>query len=300
MRLEQLAYFVKIADTHSLTAASTELFISQQALSTSIKNLESEFHTQFFVRTPRGMALSNDGKYFYETAVQILDLSKKLYSHFSPDDMPSPGSLRIALNKKNKNHFFPKIISWFYKEYPQYNIIYDVIEKKNIINAVLEEKVDLGVISLLKIDKKFVSPLPEELTFIPFHFSDYALLTSLHSPLANLHTISMETIIKYPVILAGESDLTNDLFYQLVTHYASSPDIIWADSFDLQTQMVADNIGNCFSVRKDAPPSNSVCKIPITNHILIVNGFLMPSASSKNPLRDFFIEKSKSIIAKDN
>lgn len=130
MRLEQLAYFVKIADTHSLTAASTELFISQQALSTSIKNLESEFHTQFFVRTPRGMALSNDGKYFYETAVQILDLSKKLYSHFSPDDMPSPGSLRIALNKKNKNHFFPKIISWFIKSIHNIILFMMLLRKK--------------------------------------------------------------------------------------------------------------------------------------------------------------------------
>ena len=44
MRLEQLDYFVKIADKQSLSHAGDELFISQQALSTSIKNLENEFN----------------------------------------------------------------------------------------------------------------------------------------------------------------------------------------------------------------------------------------------------------------
>ena len=42
MRIEQFYYFVKIADLHSFSAASNELFVSQQALSTSIKNLEED------------------------------------------------------------------------------------------------------------------------------------------------------------------------------------------------------------------------------------------------------------------
>ncbi len=75
MRLEQLTYFVKTANTGSFSAASMELFISQQALSTSIKNLEKEFQAQLLIRTPKGVVLSNDGKYFYEIATQILALS---------------------------------------------------------------------------------------------------------------------------------------------------------------------------------------------------------------------------------
>lgn len=39
MRIEHLYYFVKAAERQSLTVAASELFVSQQALSTAIKNL---------------------------------------------------------------------------------------------------------------------------------------------------------------------------------------------------------------------------------------------------------------------
>ena len=107
MRLEQLEYFIKVADKQSLSYAAEELFISQQALSTSIKNLETEFKTKLFIRTPRGMSLSEDGKYFYEKAVKILALSHELYEHFVSDERPEAGNLIVATNKRN---------------YPQYNV----------------------------------------------------------------------------------------------------------------------------------------------------------------------------------
>ena len=59
-----MEYFIKVADKQSLSYAAEELFISQQALSTSIKNLETEFKTKLFIRTPRGMSLSEDGNIF--------------------------------------------------------------------------------------------------------------------------------------------------------------------------------------------------------------------------------------------
>lgn len=118
MRLEQLAYFVKTADMKSFSAASMELFISQQALSTSIKNLEKEFQVQLFTRTPKGVVLSNDGKYFYEISTQILSLSQQLQQHFCPKPTLPASTLTIALNIKHKNHFFQKLLVIFTKNIP--------------------------------------------------------------------------------------------------------------------------------------------------------------------------------------
>lgn len=64
MRLEQFYYFVKIADLHSFSAASADLFVSQQALSTSIKNLEEDFQTELFIRTPKGGCFICERKIF--------------------------------------------------------------------------------------------------------------------------------------------------------------------------------------------------------------------------------------------
>ena len=299
MRLEQLTYFVKTADTGSFSSASMELFISQQALSTSIKNLEKEFQAQLLIRTPKGVVLSNDGKYFYEIATQILALSQQLQQHFYPEPILPTSTLTIALNVKQKNHFFPKIISYFYKEYPQLNIIYNLVDNKEIINLLLTDKANMGVMSLLNINKNRLLSLPDNIYFIPFDISDYALMTNIHSPLAQLQTISMETIIKYPIILNATRNFTSDLFYQLIMMYAVDPNLIWTDSDTLQIQMVEDNIGNMLFVKKNPLPSNTVCKIPITNKILIETGFLIRSDQLLDPLCKHFIEKTKTIVAEN-
>ena len=145
MRLEQLEYFIKVADKQSLSYAAEELFISQQALSTSIKNLETEFKTKLFIRTPRGMSLSEDGKYFYEKAAKILALSHELYEHFVSDERPEAGNLIVATNKRNKNHFLSKVTSLFYKNYPQYNVTYNIMNRNKVKDAVLSGQADIGV-----------------------------------------------------------------------------------------------------------------------------------------------------------
>ena len=300
MRLEQLDYFVKIADKQSLSHAGDELFISQQALSTSIKNLENEFKTKLFIRTPRGMVLSEEGKYFYEIAVKILSLSHELYEHFIPEDMPGSGDLTVAVNKKNKNYFFAKVISLFYKKYPQYNVTYKIMNRHKIPDAVMSGQVDVGVQSFLKINKNFVVSLPEELVFLPFYSSEYNLLTSIDSPLSRFNSISMETIVKHPIVLRAESDLISDLFYEMVNLYDSQSDIIWADSVELQEHMVEDGLGNMFISKNNPVPKIAGRSIPITNSILVECGFLLSTKAADNPLRDLFIKESSRIISQDS
>ena len=300
MHLKQLTYFVEVADKQSLSYASKNLFISQQALSTSIKNLEKEFQTELFVRTPKGMMLSEDGRYFYEIAVQILKLSNELYNHFIANKLPEVDILTVAINKKNKDYFFTKIISLFYKKYPQYNIEYMIMNRAKIIEAVATGQTCLGVISLLKINNQFITSIPEELYFIPFNTSKYSLLTCSSSPLCNLNTISIETIVKYPIVLMAESDLANDLFYEMVMHYNQFADIIWADSIELQEQLVADGLGNMFILRNATVPKQ-MRVIPINNFVQIESGFLCSNKATKPELQEFFIEKAiKEISQKDS
>ncbi len=294
LRIEQIYYFVKIADLHSFSAANTELFVSQQALSTAIKNLEDYFHTQFFIRTPKGVSLSEDGEYYYEIATKILALHEQAYNHFlrQPSDSDS---IKIALNSNVKNWFFPKIVSYFLSKYPSYPIEYIIVHNDDVISLLQNDEVDIGVLPILSIDNKALITLPSNLTFTSFNCTHYSLLTSTQSPLANFKSISMSTIVKYPIILS--SDYSLDLFNTLIYHYCDNPNIITVDSLALQQQMVEDNLGNKLFLASNPCPNNHVCKIPILNNITICVGFL----TSDKPLSTFqelFIEKAKNLIAK--
>ena len=72
MTIEQLYYFVKIAESGSFTSASLKLFISQQALSISINNLEKELGVSLFQRSRKGVSLTVDGEYLYQQSKRHL------------------------------------------------------------------------------------------------------------------------------------------------------------------------------------------------------------------------------------
>ena len=66
MRLEDLEYFVAVADEDHLGRAALRLGVSQPALSKAIQRLERELGFQLFDRHPKGMALTALGKSFYQ------------------------------------------------------------------------------------------------------------------------------------------------------------------------------------------------------------------------------------------
>lgn len=79
MNLNNLYYFVIVAEEMNFTKAAERLFISQQAVSLHIKNLEKELNVQLFQRKPYLM-LTKEGKNFYNIALNILKLQQSFYS----------------------------------------------------------------------------------------------------------------------------------------------------------------------------------------------------------------------------
>lgn len=77
MEFRQIQYFIKLSESTSISQAAKELFISQQALSKSIKNLESELNTRLFLRTNQGIKLSKSGVYLKINSSQCVQGMRK-------------------------------------------------------------------------------------------------------------------------------------------------------------------------------------------------------------------------------
>lgn len=71
MYVDQIRYFLDVAETLSVNQSATGLFISPQGLSRSISQLEKEVGLTLFVRTNRGMKLTSAGKQFKEYALAL-------------------------------------------------------------------------------------------------------------------------------------------------------------------------------------------------------------------------------------
>ncbi len=92
MTLQQLIYAVKIADTKSMNKAATELFVSQPALSSTMRDLEEELQIEIFIRTNKGIVITTEGEEFLSYARQMVELNQMIED-------------RYINNMKRKNKF---------------------------------------------------------------------------------------------------------------------------------------------------------------------------------------------------
>lgn len=68
MNISQIKYVLEVAASSSMREAATRLFISQPALSSSIRELEEELGILIFERTNKGVSLTDEGREFVDYA----------------------------------------------------------------------------------------------------------------------------------------------------------------------------------------------------------------------------------------
>lgn len=64
MNITQLKYVLEIAGSSSMREAAAKLYVSQPALSVSIRELEEELGILIFERTNKGISLTEAGREF--------------------------------------------------------------------------------------------------------------------------------------------------------------------------------------------------------------------------------------------
>ena len=82
MRLEQLQCLLDVAQTGSLTSTAKRLFVSQQAVSKSIKQLEEELGVTILTRTKTGVTFTEEGIAVMEFARKVLAEQDNLLQNF--------------------------------------------------------------------------------------------------------------------------------------------------------------------------------------------------------------------------
>ena len=68
MKIEQLEFLIEVVKAGSINAASKKIFISQQSLNQSLRNLEDEIGFDVLNRTKKGVTLTERGREVFSAA----------------------------------------------------------------------------------------------------------------------------------------------------------------------------------------------------------------------------------------
>lgn len=152
MRMEQLKYLVDIAETKSMSKTAEHMFVSPQAISKAIKQLENELDTELLVRTSTGVALTKVGAEIVSLAENMLKEEQQMNQivarskHRVHEDNSFP--IRICSISAIANVVLPDIIARF--AYVNINII-PRIYMVDSVEAVFEDLerglCDLGLVT---------------------------------------------------------------------------------------------------------------------------------------------------------
>jgi DNA-binding transcriptional LysR family regulator len=96
MDWDKLKIFHTVAEASSFTKASTVLNLSQSAISRQIQSLENELKIKLFERHARGLVLTDNGKYLFQTAHEVIAKLKDVEANFSDEKNKLKGKLTIT------------------------------------------------------------------------------------------------------------------------------------------------------------------------------------------------------------
>ena len=147
-KIDSYKIFESVARNESISKASEELFISQPAVSQSIKKLEETIGGELFNRTKYGVRLTTEGKAFYDQIKKGLDYIENGERIFTQLKNLDVGTIRIGASATITKYILMPYLKIFHKLYPNINI--DIINhlSNNLISMLKNGTIDLAIINL--------------------------------------------------------------------------------------------------------------------------------------------------------
>lgn len=153
MRLDQLKYLVDIAQTGSITSTSQRFYVTQQAVSKSIKQLETELDTDILIRTNAGVSFTEAGEEVVAFAQQVLaeeeGLMERLKGIRSKDQPCQAVHINISSTSSVTNIVLPTIIANLTMQQKRVSVNISMTDSFNVVMERLNNgESDLGLMTV--------------------------------------------------------------------------------------------------------------------------------------------------------
>ncbi|AMV61468.1 Chromosome initiation inhibitor [Pediococcus damnosus] len=183
MNLTHLRYFSVVANQESITKASELLFVSQSAVSKTIKQLESELNVKLFDRVGRTIKLNRNGKLFYSYVNDSLNLLDRGISSVSGGIQTSEQQISILFEVAST--LIPKIVNRIQQNLP--NVRLNIAQHVQMDTDL--QQYDF-VVTTRKIPNYFTAQIIKEEVFVGWK-SNYPNGTVKASTLTNTQFIGL-------------------------------------------------------------------------------------------------------------
>ncbi|MFD4553034.1 LysR family transcriptional regulator [Streptomyces sp. NPDC058469] len=199
-----LAYFLEVARTGSVTEAAHALNVAPSAISRQVAKLESGIGVPLFARHPRGMTLTEAGSRLLAHARRTETESTTLVEELRTGRGAEARSVAVACSEGFARRLVPRAIADFRRAHPDVAFRVDVVARQEATRRVVEGLADVAVTYTMgpqhdvRVECAVVVPV--------------AAIVPLGHELAGRDRIGLADLCAYPLALASPGTSQRELF----------------------------------------------------------------------------------------
>lgn len=144
-----------VAEAGNISHAAKKLFISQPAVSKAISSLEENLQTSLFIRSSRGVKLTDEGRLLYEHTRDAFDSLRRGEDNLKRIHELGIGHLRIGVSTTLCKYLLLPYLNGFVKEYPHIKITIESQSSYYTIKQLENHTLDIGLVAKPDNDKAF-------------------------------------------------------------------------------------------------------------------------------------------------
>lgn len=118
MNMKHIQYVLTVLREGSITAASKKLYVSQPALSQTIKQIELDLGTPIFDRGTDPISLTYAGHKYVDAAQRMLDIDRNLRTQIAEMKNEVHGRIRVGISVQRGLQLLPLVVPEFARLYP--------------------------------------------------------------------------------------------------------------------------------------------------------------------------------------
>lgn len=201
--------FYYVARTLSFSEASKCLFISQSAVSQSVKVLEKKLGQTLFIRSTKKVQLTPEGEILFKHIEPAMNLIKQGENQLLEAHTLNGGQLRIGASDTICRYYLVPYLNQFHKQFPHVHI--KVTNQTSIACASLLEH---GQVDFVIVNYPNSALSSTHIPRVINEFRDVFVANRQYFPLDG-REVSLEDLQKYPILMLDRKSTTSEFLHAM-------------------------------------------------------------------------------------
>ena len=200
--------FYYVAISLSFSEASRKLFISQSAVSQSIKVLEKKLNQKLFIRSTKRVQLTPEGEILFKHIEPAMNLIKQGENQLLEAHTLNGGQLRIGASDTICRYFLIDYLKRFHQDYPGVRIKVTNSTSMGCVELLEKGQADLIVCNYpnSRLGSHFRIRILKE-------FQDIFVANTDYFPVHTVQT-KLQELLKYPILMLSQKSTTSEYLHE--------------------------------------------------------------------------------------